>query len=475
MDFLESESVVIFRLIRVGLLEALTQRLRPDFGVNMHNNKIKSSLANAFLVRGVDLWNTTGVRRQVDIYVEHGVVKDISDHALNAVRPGVRVLEGNGLVVLPAGVDAQVHLRVPGQSHKETPVSGLWAAVAGGVGALLTMPNTNPVLDEVSVLDLARREVEGPSAETGVTVLFSAAMTKGQKGRECVDFESLAKAGVSAFTDDGVGVADSAVMESIMSRVAPTGLPILQHAEVPGHGGVLAEGPIQTLVGGIAYPDNAEIEMVQRDIKLLQRYPEVRYHVLHVSAAKTIDVVSEARRMGLNVSCEVSPHHLFFTSDDIDQGNSAFKMNPPIRSRSDRDHLREALRSGACDFMATDHAPHEAAVKTTNFKTSAFGTTGLETSLRVMIWLWRHGLLSVERLVEAWSSAPARFLNVDNTYGSIAVGRPFQAVLVDVNAPEQIVSPDDFVGLARNSCFTNTRLPGRIVATILGARIHNLL
>lgn len=438
----------------------------------MHNHKIKSYSSGQIFISGIDLWNASGVDRSVDIYVENGVVKRISGHSSDPIPKDAQVIDGAGLVVMPAGVDAQVHLRVPGQPHKETAESGLWAAVAGGVGALLTMPNTNPVLDQVSVLEMAKREVEKSAADTGVKVLYSAAMTKGQKGRETVDFDALARAGVSAFTDDGVGVAADDVMYAVLQGASRTGLPVLQHAEVPGHGGVLAAGPVQSRVGGAAYPESAEFDMVKRDVNLLSRVPSARYHVLHVSAAKTVEIVKAARKSGLKVSCEVSPHHLFFSADDIEEGNSSFKMNPPIRSKVDRALLQDALGNGDCDFMATDHAPHEPSVKTTNFKTSAFGTTGLETSLRVLIWLWRQGKLSASRLVETWSTSPANFLGIGDTHGRIAEGRPFNAVICDVTAPDQLIMASDFVGLSHNSCFVNSRLPGRLVATILGSKIH---
>lgn len=440
----------------------------------MRYKKIKSSLVRRFVVRRVDLWNADRVQADVDITVVDGKVVEILPHSAQQPPAGFEILDGRGFVVMPAGVDAQVHLRVPGQEQKETASSGLWAAVAGGVGALLTMPNTKPVLDHPSVLDQARRALEGAVAATHVRVLYSAAMTMGQRGHECVDFEGLARAGVSAFTDDGVGVADDQVMAAVFRGASRTGLPVLQHAEFPGHGGVLAEGPVQRSIGASAYPASAEIEMVRRDLRLLREIPEARYHVLHVSAAETLKLVREARRHGLQVSCEVSPHHLYFTADDIDQQDSSFKMNPPIRSQADRSALRHALSVGDCDFMSTDHAPHEAEVKTSNFKISAFGTTGLETSLRVLIELWRIGQLTSTRLVQIWSTSPAKFLGIDQDFGCIAVGRKFNAVLCDVWAPSTLIMPGDLVGLSKNNCFIGQRLPGCLKATILGTNVHSL-
>ncbi len=438
----------------------------------MRYHKIKSELAPRFIVRHVSLWNSYGVAQGVDLAVKDGVVLEIARNLRREDYANFREIKGDGLVLLPAGVDAQVHLRVPGQHQKETASSGAWAAVAGGVGAILTMPNTKPVIDNVETLRSAKLEVSGAEAETGVKVFFSAAMTMGQKGRDCVDFKKLASEGVLAFTDDGVGVADDAVMRRVFEGTAKTGLPILQHAEVPGHGGVLADGPIQRLLGGPAYPSSAEVEMVKRDLRLMQEVAGARYHVLHVSAAETIELVKAAKDKGLHVTCEVSPHHLFFSSDDIQPGNSSFKMNPPLRSRQDKEALIAGLKVGHCDFMATDHAPHESEVKTENFKTSAFGTIGLETSLRVLIWLWRQGQLSSERLVEVWSKSPATFLGIEGDFGEIAEGRPFNAVLCDVTAEGGVLSDDDFVGLSRNSCFIGSKLPGKVIMTMLGDKVH---
>jgi len=444
------------------------------WNLTMRYHKIKSELAPRFIMRNVSLWNSDGVDQGVDLAVKDGVVLEIARNLRSEDYADFREIKGDGLVLLPAGVDAQVHLRVPGQHQKETASSGAWAAVAGGVGALLTMPNTKPVIDNIETLRSAKLEVAGAEAETGVKVFFSAAMTLGQKGRDCVDFKKLATEGVLAFTDDGVGVADDAVMRRVFEGAAKTGLPILQHAEVPGHGGVLAEGHVQRLLGGTAYPSSAEIDMVERDLRLMQGVPGARYHVLHVSAAETIQLVKSAKDKGLQVTCEVSPHHLFFSSDDIQSGNSSFKMNPPLRSRLDKEALISGLKAGDCDFMATDHAPHESEVKTENFKTSAFGTTGLETSLRVLIGLWRQKHLSSERLVEVWSKNPAKFLGVDADFGKIAKGRPFNAVLCDVKAEESVLSEADFVGLSRNSCFIGSKLPGKVIMTVLGDKIHYL-
>ncbi|MCX6125370.1 MAG: dihydroorotase [Proteobacteria bacterium] len=440
-------------------------------------SRINSIKSDSFRVSGARLWSSKGDQGVVHVTVSSGKITEISSALTpkTSLIAGLKVIEASGLVLLPAGVDAQVHLRVPGQPQKETAMSGLWAAVHGGVGALLTMPNTKPVIDEPSVCELARRELKPAEEATGVRVLLSAAITKGQKGRELVDFDALAYSGVAAFTDDGVGVSSDELMLLALRGSARTGLPILQHAEVPGHGAVLAPGPIQQIVGGLAYDEKAETEMVARDLRLLEQVPGARYHVLHVSSAKTLNLVKTAINRGLNVTCEASPHHLYFSSEDISESNTSFKMNPPLRLPADRLALQLALASGDCHFMATDHAPHESEVKSVNFKTSAFGTTGLETSLRVMFWLWQRNLISVGRLVDAWAEYPANFLGIGREFGDLAVGKPLNAVLAAPSAPDCCVLASDLVGQSKNSCFIGSHLPGKLYTTFLGQWIHELI
>jgi dihydroorotase len=434
---------------------------------------ITSKVLDSLLISRATLWCGKGDLGPHDILLENGRVSAISKAPILSKSPS-RVFNAEGLVVLPAGVDPQVHLRVPGQAHKETAESGLWAAVHGGVGALLTMPNTKPVIDDRRIYELAVNELKHAEAVTGVKVLLSAAITKGQQGREVVDFDALSHAGVAAFTDDGVGVASDSLMLEALRASARTQRPILQHAEVPGHGAVLAPGPTQVTVGGPAYLEDAEVEMVARDIRLLAEVPDAIYHVLHVSSKKTLELVHKARSKGLKISCEASPHHLFFTADDIQANNSSFKMNPPLRSRDDRAALQEALKDGRCQFVATDHAPHENEIKSTNFKTSAFGTTGLETSLKVLLWLLNNKKLTVSRLVEVWADEPAKFLNIFDRFGSFAVGKDFNGVIIDAFAPDALVSGSSFIGKSKNSCFIGSHLPGRIVATVLGKNLHEI-
>jgi dihydroorotase len=232
---------------------------------------------------------------------------------------------------------------------------------------------------------------------------------------------------------------------------------------------------VQRKVGAAPYPADPEWKMVERDLRELRKHPKARYHVLHVSSTKTLDFVKDAKKQGLHVSAEVTPHHLFFNSETIDGENKSFKMNPPIRSPEDQEALWKGLASGDLDFVATDHAPHEELMKSGGFDKVAFGTIGLETTLPVLIQGWKRGVLTPKRLVEVFATKPAAFLRLPKGFGELAVGSPFHATWVDVNAPERQFQDQDFSSLSKNSCFLGSSLPGRILGAFHERNIYNFV
>lgn len=369
----------------------------------------------------------------------------------------------SGLCLLPRGIDVQAHLRVPGQESKETAETAVAAAYFGGYAGVLTMPNTRPVIDSVQVLKAAQELTNPPAKKYDVSVYYSSAITVGQKGETLAPLSALAEAGIKAFTDDGRGVMSDALMKEAFAVCAKTGVPLLQHAEMEGHGGVIAPGPVQQALGVPSYPDSAEVEMVARDLEVLKTVRGARYHVLHVSAGRTLDLIRKAKREGLHATAEVSPHHLFFNCADIDPDNSSFKMNPPLRSKDDQSLLLKGLVDGTIDFIATDHAPHESDIKTKDFIASANGTLGLETTLPVLVDFFQKNQISLERLVQVWSTAPARFLDLPPV-DALAVGMPLRGVFVDLHAKPHVWTSNDLHSLSKNSCFTGSALPKPIVA-----------
>jgi dihydroorotase len=420
---------------------------------------LKKQLSDSYVIQNAEVWTDAGVMPKADIHVEGGLLKGLGE--VNAPAGALKI-DARGAVVMPAGVDAQTHLRVPGQAHKERPDTGLKAALKGGYSAVLTMPNTQPTIDSVEVLKKGQEEVRPFENEFGVHVFWSAAITKKLNSNDPTNFEELANAGVRAFTNDGLGVLSDGVMDQAFARLERTAIPLLQHAEFLGHGGSMAPGSVQEKIGAKPYPDEPEWKMVERDLRELRKHPGARYHVLHVSSRKTLEFVRAAKAEGLHVTAEVTPHHLFFNTDTIDGNNTSFKMNPPIRSSADQEALWAALSAGDLDFVSTDHAPHEATMKSGGFDKVAFGTLGLETTLGVLIDGWKRGALTPQRFVEVWATRPAEFLRLPAGFGRWVLNAPFHGIWIDVKSAPRPYEEKDITSLSKNSCFVGSRLPGRL-------------
>jgi len=421
-----------------------------------------------FYIKNAKIWNPNQILDSAVVHVVSGHLNwikkssDLKEQELEQIEASEFTVDAQGQVLMPMGIDMQVHLRNPGQSHKETIDTGLRAALRGGYAAVLAMPNTNPTIDSVEVLLNSKKEVAAKSTEYGIDIWWTAAFSKSLAGKELVDFEAIHKHGVWAFTDDGVGLEDDVLMEKVFEESARLGFLVLQHCEFRGHGASLAAGPVQEKLGLKAYPAEAEWKMIERDLKLLEKHPQARYHILHISSAKSVELLNEAKQKGLNVTGEVTPHHLFFCSEDIVVENTSFKMNPPLRSSEDRKVLQEALADGTIDFVSTDHAPHEESVKNIGFDSAAFGTTGMETSIRVLLKLHQDNILSAERLVEVFSTAPARLAKKTNDFGSLKSGSEFKAMLLDTEFGPQKVQEADLESLSKNNVFLGASLPGKI-------------
>lgn len=447
-------------------LQQIANFVTPNFGDRIIEN-LKIKKCCLYVLKNAQVWSSDRSPILTDLLIKDGRLLQMQQ---NITEAGT-VIDLHGKALIPSGVDAQVHLRVPGQSHKETAETGLLAALRGGYSAVLTMPNTNPTIDSVEVLRQGQSEVLPYEEKFGIKVLWSAAITKNLNSNQSTDLESLVNAGASAFTNDGLGVQDDESMSIAFSRLQELTVPLLQHAEFLGHGGSMAPGPIQRKLNAKPYPDEPEWKMVERDLKILRNFPKARYHVLHVSSARTIELVRAAKREGLRVTAEVSPHHLFFNTDTINAENLSFKMNPPIRSASDQEALWQALTEGTIDFVATDHAPHETSKKAGSIEDAAFGTLGLETTLRVLLDRWMSGALSPQRLVEVFSKRPAEFLSLPKAFGDFKNGYELHGVLVDTQAPARPFLVKEISSLSKNSCFTGANLPGQLTGAFHGERI----
>jgi dihydroorotase len=402
----------------------------------------------------------------LDLLLRDGVVAKVDER----IPPpkGAEVVDAAGFVVAPGFVDLHAHLREPGYEYKETIASGTAAAAAGGFTTVCAMANTDPPVDDAPTVAFVVRRAR----ETGaVRVLPIGAVTKGLQGAALSEIGSMKAEGIVALSDDGRPVADAGVLRRALEYASMFDLPVVVHEEDPGlvRGGVMNEGWASTRLGLAGWPAAGESTMVARDVQIAA-LAGGRLHVAHVSTRESLDAIRSARRKGVAVSCEATPHHLTLTDEEVVRSlyDTRFKMNPPLRSEADRQALVAALADGTVDCVATDHAPHHADEKALEFADAPFGVTGLETALPVLVdalLLPKH--LSLMRLVEVLSTAPARLFGLP--YGTLADGAPGDVVLFSTTR-STAVTPDGFLSKSRNSPWIARTLKGRVERTWVGGR-----
>ena len=405
-----------------------------------------------------------GVDAVLDVRVDDGVIATLG---LDLDTNSHRVIDAEGLVLAPAFVDPHVHLRTPGREDEETIASGTAAAAAGGYCAILAMPNTDPVVDSAATLGSL---IEAARAEAEIPVGFLAAITKGQAGAELTEMGELAAAGAIGFTDDGVPVAAPGLMRRALQYGAVTGRRIALHCEerTLSLNGQMHEGEVSAELGFTGYPSVAESLMVERDLALAA-YERQPLHLLHLSAWESVQALRRARADGVRATAEVTPHHLCLTDESIRTLDPNFKMNPPLRSGSDRSALIEGLKDGTIVAIATDHAPHARHEKEVPFEAAPFGVTGLETAFAA---LYTHvvepGLIPLEVVLDRMSAGPARAYGLDEP--RIAVGSPANLVLLDLNASYRITE-ETFRSRSVNSWLLGETVKGKVRATIAAGRL----
>ncbi len=390
---------------------------------------------------------------RLDVLIDRGKITDIQP-AISA--NGAKVVDAVGLLVAPGFVDLHTHLREPGREDKETIESGCRAALRGGFTTLCAMPNTTPAMDHRGIVDFLRQE----AARVGlVDVRPIGAITKGRQGKELTDFAELFDAGCIALSDDGNPVADSFLMRRALEYAKIFDRPLIQHAEDPSlfASGVMHEGLVSTTLGLRGIPSESESVLVARDIALSE-LTGGWVHFAHLSSAKSVELVRQAKRRGLRITCEVTPHHLALTHEAVGDFNTSAKVNPPLRTEADRQALIEGLRDGTIDCIATDHAPHTEWEKAADFDAAPFGISGLETALAVCVQtLVVPGLLTWSQLVEKLSTNPARIAGVGG--GTLTVGAETGVILID---PKQqwTVDPKQFISKGRHSPFAGQTVTG---------------
>src|SRR5258706_4957973 len=341
----------------------------------------------------------------MDILIEHGRVAEVARP--NKIKGADAKFDVSGLIVAPGFIDLHVHLREPGQAHKETIASGTAAAAAGGFTSVCTMPNTAPVVDSIEWVQWLR----SPERGAVVNVFPIAAATRGSKGGTLTDFRSLQRAGAVAVTDDGKPILEDDIMRAALVLSSELNFPVVQHAEdtrLTEHCSMHA-GARSFRLGLRGMTSAAEATIVERDVHLAMQTPNARLHVAHISTADALKGGRRGKRAKTHVACEVAPHQFTLTGDDVRDYDSRYKMNPPLRSASDLEAILVALEDGTVDAIATDHAPHAAHEKEMEFELAAFGITGLETALALAITkLHKEKRMPLARVVELFTAGPAR-------------------------------------------------------------------
>ena len=398
---------------------------------------------------------------ETDIHIVDGKIVRI---AKGLSVPAAQVIELTGKVVAPGFIDMHVHLREPGFEYKETILTGCTAAAAGGFTAVCCMPNTNPPIDDESVVRFIKEKAR--KAMNGLVDVYPvAAVTKERKGEHLAPLAELAAAGAVAFSDDGDPVHDADIMRRALEYASMYNRPVIQHAQdMPmTKGGAMNEGYTATRLGIPGMPPVAEDAVLARDIQIT-KYTGARYHLAHMSTAGATAMMRAAKAEGLKVTCEVTPHHFSLTDEAVGGFDTNTKMNPPLRTKEDVEALKKGLKDGTIDVIATDHAPHSFDEKQVEFQSAPFGIVGLETALGLVVTeLVDGGVLTLSQMIEKMSTNPRRIMNLPEI--RIAEGQPANLTIFDP-AAEWIVDTQAFKSKSKNSPFGGRKLTGKPVGVI---------
>jgi len=418
---------------------------------------------NLLITNGRLLDPSRRVDARLDLLIRDGVIAESGKR----LKANVPTLDASGLIVVPGFIDLHTHLREPGQEHKETIASGTRAAVAGGYTAVCAMANTVPPNDERAVTEMIIAE----SARNGACRVYPiGAVSRGLQGEELAELADLRAAGCVAVSDDGRPVANPQLMRRALEYCSMLGIPLVAHEEDPSlsDGGVMHEGFISTVLGMKGIPAASEETMVARDV-ILAGMARAHLHVAHLSTAGAVQSVRAARRAGVRITCEATPHHIALEDDAVRSFSTNFKMNPPLRPAEHRRAVIEALADGTVDVIATDHAPHHFDEKNVEFDLAPFGVIGLETAFSVCYdRLVRRHIIDLPRLIDLMSCAPARIFNLPG--GTLRPGAPGDVTLLDIGSRFQVTNT--FHSKASNSPFIGETLQGRVVATVVGGVVR---
>ena len=404
-----------------------------------------------------------GIDAVTSVYIEEGVIRAVGE----APDDADLIIDAQGLTVVPGLVDMHVHLRDPGQTHKEDIESGARAAMHGGVTSILAMPNTRPPIDDGDRVSYVMNKA---AALAPVHVYQVGAITKEMKGKELADLAGMAECGAKAFSEDGRSVVNAKLLAEAMEKARDLGLPILSHCEDLDlvSGGVMNDDENALRLGLPGICNLSEDVIIARDITIA-RETGAHLHLCHCSTKGSVDLLCAAKRDGIGVTAETCPHYLILTSDDIPSDNADYKMNPPVRTAEDREALREALAEGIIDVVVTDHAPHAPVEKGGGFLGSPFGIVGLETSAALMYTEFvRTGIISLSEMIRKMSTLPAKILGIPA--GTLSAGAPADIAIFDFEK-EYEIDPSGFFSKSRNTPFAGRRVFGEVRMTIVGGSV----
>lgn len=418
----------------------------------------------SWLIKNTRLIKKENNRVKTDIRIKNGMIAEIGE---NLSSNGEREFDAKGMTVSPGFIDLHIHLREPGGEKKETIETGTKAAAKGGFTTVAAMPNTRPVPDTAGQMDWFVKQIAERAA---VKVLPYAAITVRQLGEELVDFAALKQAGAFAFTDDGVGVQEAGTMFEAMKKAAELDMAIVAHCEDNSliYGGSVHDGKFAKEKGFAGIPSICESVHIARDV-LLAEAAGCHYHVCHISTKESVRAVRDAKKAGIRVTAEVSPHHLLLCEDDIPGDDANYKMNPPLRSKADQEALIEGLLDGTIDFIATDHAPHTEEEKRQGIKLAPFGIVGLETAFPLLYThLVEKEVCTLEQLIDWLTVLPAKTFHLAG--GTLEIGKPADITLLDLEIEKEI-DPSTFASKGRNTPFGGWVCKGWPTATFVDGNL----
>ena len=416
-------------------------------------------------IKGARILDPPYMDAKKDIIIKDHLIHAVVDPDQKDTEPDIHIIDAAGMILVPGLIDIHVHLREPGQEYKETIETGLAAAARGGFTAVCCMPNTNPVNDNSQVTQFIIQR----GREIGLSRVYPVgAITQGLKGEALAEIHDMKQAGIVAVTDDGKPVLNSNLMRRALEYCRGLNIPVFVHAEDTclADSGSMNEGSFSTFWGIKGIPNAAESVMVVRDIALSE-LTDAPVHFCHISTKESVEAIRQAKKRGVKITCETAPHYFTLTDEDVKNYDTNFKMNPPLRSKEDRQAVIEGLSDGTIDLIASDHAPHSVIEKDLEFDRAAFGIVGIETSLSLSLKLVHDGNLTLTELVHKMAKQPAKILGINN---DIKEGNRADLTLIDPDQ-EYVIDPSAFRSKSRNTPFAGMKIRGNAFLTMVGGKV----